>query len=218
VNIDHHQDNPRYGDLNLVDVNAASTTLIVYEVFKAGDYPVDAEVATALYVGLVTDTGRFQYSNTTPEAHRVAADLMELGCDVDEVGRQVYQSIPLPKLRLLEKVLARLELRLGGALVTSWLGNDDFSEVGAHEGHAEGLIDTLRCVAGTRVAVLARERVTEGRVETKLSLRSADGSIDVAALAHERGGGGHVRAAGLTSVGPAFEVLDWIESRIAARL
>ena len=218
VNIDHHQDNPGYGDLNLLDVSAASTTMILHEVFKVGGFSVDAQVATALYVGLVTDTGRFQYSNTTAEVHRVAAELIELGCDVDAVGRQVYESIPLPKLRLLERVLARLEVRLDGAVVTSWLGNGDFLEIGADEGYAGGLIDTLRSVAGTRVAVLARERERDGRVETKLSLRSSDDGVDVAELAHERGGGGHVRAAGLTMKGSASDALGWVESRIAERL
>ena len=126
--------------------------------FKAGGFSIDGQVATALYVGLLTDTGKFQYSNTTPEAHRIAAELQELGCDVNAVNREVYETVPLPKVLLLERMLSRLEIRLGGALVTSWLGNGDFAETGAHEGHGEGLIDTLRCIAGVRVAALARER------------------------------------------------------------
>ncbi len=218
VNIDHHQDNPGFGDLNLVDIRAASTTTILYEVFKSGEFSVDAEVATSLYVGLVTDTGKFQFSNTTPEAHRTAAELQELGCDVNEVSRRVYETTPLPKAMLLGRMLSRVEMRLGGVLVTSWLGNGDFLETGADEGHGEGLIDTLRSLAGVRVAVLARERRVDGGVETKISLRSTDGSVDVAALAHEQGGGGHVRAAGLTMSGTATDVLAWVESRIAARL
>lgn len=219
VNIDHHPDNPLYGDLNLVDCCAASTTAILHEVFKAGGYPVDAQVATSLYVGLVTDTGKFQFSNTTPQAHRVAAELQELGCDVNAVNREVYETVPLPKVLLLERMLSRLAFRLGGAVATSWLEDGDFAEIGAHEGHGEGLIDTLRSIAGVRVAVLARQRKSEsGGAETKISLRSTDGTLDVAALAHERGGGGHVLAAGFTTEGSADVVLDWIEKRVAERL
>jgi phosphoesterase RecJ-like protein len=218
VNIDHHQDNPSFGDLNLVDNQAASTTSILHEVFKSGGYPVDAEVATALYVGLLTDTGKFQYSNTTPRSHRIAAELQELGCDINSVSREVYESVPLAKVVLLERMLSRLEIRLQGALVTSWLGNDDYIETGAHEGHGEGLIDTLRCIVGVRVAALARERRLGERVETKVSLRSTDGTVDVAALAHERGGGGHVRAAGFTTQGPADAVLDWVERSVGSKL
>jgi phosphoesterase RecJ-like protein len=218
VNIDHHQDNPGFGDLNLVDIGASSTTAILYEVFKAGGFPIDAEVATALYVGLLTDTGKFQYSNTTPEAHRIAAELQEMGCDINAVNREVYESVPLPKVLLLARILSRLEIRLDGVLVTSWLGNGDFAEAGAHEGHSEGLIDTLRCIAGVRVAVLARERQRNGQAETKVSLRSTDGSVDVAAIAHSRGGGGHTRAAGFTTDGSADAVLEWIEDRVGALL
>ncbi len=188
VNIDHHGDNPGYGEYNLVDPAAASTTVILYEIFKAGDFPIDGEVATGLYVGLVTDTGRFQYSN------------------------------PLPKLLLLERALRHLEVRLGGALAVSWLGNDDFVQAGADEGHAEGLIDTLRRINGVRVAALARERATESGVQTKVSLRSTDGSLNVAELAHKRGGGGHIRAAGFTSDDDVESVLAWIESEVGAAL
>jgi bifunctional oligoribonuclease and PAP phosphatase NrnA len=218
VNIDHHQDNPGFAEFNLIDVNAPSTSAILYEVFEAGGFPLDGEIATALYVGLVTDTGRFQYSNTTPSAHRIAAELQEAGCDIVAVFRRVYESTPLPKLMLLQRALAHLDIRLGGALVVSWLGNDDFLQSGADEGHAEGLIDTLRRVRGIRVAALVREKFDQGRVETKVSLRSTDGAVDVAALAHEWGGGGHVRAAGYTTNEDVTTALAWIETHVKAQL
>jgi phosphoesterase RecJ-like protein len=218
VNIDHHQDNPGFGEINLLDGEAASTTAILYDIFKAGAFPIDAQIATALYVGLVTDTGKFQYSNTTPKAHRVAAELQELGCDVNGVSRLVYESVPLPKTLLMQRMLSRLELRLEGALATSWLDGQDYIETNAHEGHGEGLIDTLRSVAGVRVAALARERRRDERTETKVSLRSTDGSVDVAALAHLRGGGGHVRAAGFTTEGSASAVLEWVETSVSSML
>lgn len=218
VNLDHHLDNPGYADLNLVDAGAPSTTVILHRVFTAGRFPMDAALATALYVGLVADTGRFQYANTTPEAHRVAAQLQQSGCDVHDVYRRVYESVPLPKMRLVEKMLSRIELRSNGSLVTSWLSDRDLTESGADEGHTEGLIDTLRCVDGVRVAALARERVRGDRRETKVSLRSTDGSVNVAEIAHQQGGGGHSRAAGLSSSQSIVEVLDWIERSVEARL
>jgi phosphoesterase RecJ-like protein len=201
VNIDHHQDNPGFGDLNLLDPAAPSTTALLYEVMKAAGLSPDGELATGLYVGLVTDTGRFQYSNTSPRAHRIAAELQEAGLDVNWVYRRVYENTPLPKLLLLQRALDHLEVRLGGALLVSWLGNEDFLRAGADEGHAEGLIDTLRGIHGVRVAALAREMRREDRVETKVSLRSTDGAVDVAAVAQQQGGGGHVRAAGFTRLG-----------------
>ncbi len=218
VNIDHHPDNPGYGDLNLVDAKAPSTSALLYDVLRAGDLPLDKDIATGLYVGLVTDTGRFQYSNTTPGAHHMAAALQGLGLDVGVVYRQVYESKPLPKMLLLGRALSHLEMRLGGVLAVSWLGNADFAMAGADEGHAEGLIDAIRCIEGVKVAALVRERTRGGSVETKVSLRSTDGSVDVAALAALRGGGGHVRAAGFTSAEDVASVLAWIESRVEAVL
>ena len=101
---------------------AASTTAILYEVFKAGDSRSSTDVATALYVGLVTDTGRFQYSNTTPAAHAWRRNSRKPGSTSTSVYREVYESTPLPKLLLLQRALSHLEVRLGGALVVSWLG------------------------------------------------------------------------------------------------
>jgi bifunctional oligoribonuclease and PAP phosphatase NrnA len=218
VNIDHHKDNPGFADLNLIDEAAPSASAILYEILKVGKLPVDAEVATGLYVGLVTDTGRFQYSNTTAGAHRMAAELQEAGVDVALVYRQVYESTPLPKLLLLERALSNLEVRLGGALVVSWLGQDDFVQAGADEGHAEGIIDTLRQIQGVRVAALVREKTGKDGVQSKASLRSTDGGIDVAQLAQGRGGGGHSRAAGFTTDEDVATVVAWIESQVEARL
>jgi phosphoesterase RecJ-like protein len=218
INIDHHQDNPGYGEHNLLDPEAASSTAILYEIFKAGSFPIDKEIATALYVGLVTDTGRFQYSNTNPAAHRMAAELQEMGVDVGDVYRKVYESTPLPKLLLLGRALDHLEVRLGGALAVSWLATKDFDETGAHEGHAEGIIDSLRCIEGVRVAALIRERERPEGTECKLSLRSTDGTVDVAALADKLGGGGHVRAAGATCPRSAKWVAEWIENEVRAAL
>lgn len=219
INIDHHQDNTRFGTHNLVDPAAASATEILYRIFRLGELPVDAEVATSLYVGLLTDTGRFQYGNTTPAAHRMAAELQEFGVDVTEVYRHVYENVPLPKLLLLERALHRLQLRLNGRLAVSWLEAGDFEEVGAEESYTEGIIDRLRTIEGVKVAALLRERRTNGRPEYKASLRSTDGSVNVASVAHLRGGGGHILAAGFTAEDTELdELLSWLEREMGSRL
>jgi bifunctional oligoribonuclease and PAP phosphatase NrnA len=218
VTIDHHQDNPGNADLNLLEAEAASTATILYEIFQAGRFPIDLQIAACLYVGLVTDTGRFQYSNTNPQAHRMAAELQEVGLDVAAISRQVYESVPLPKLRLLGIALQHMETKQGGRVVTSWLREEDFAAAGADDSHAEGIIDTLRQVKGAVAAVLARERAGSGGAETKVSLRSMDGRVDVAAIAQMEGGGGHKQAAGFTTAGDVIEVLQWTERQLQSAL
>lgn len=218
INIDHHQDNSGFGTLNLLDLEAASATQILFDIFTQGALPLTPEIATSLYVGLVTDTGRFQYSNTTPAAHRVAAALQEEGVDVNDVYRRLYEATPLAKLALLGRALDHLEIRLDGRLAVSWVDSRDFSAAGADERHTEGIIDSLRRIQGVRAAAFVREQATQEGVEQKVSLRSTDGGLDVAEIAHQRGGGGHVRAAGFTASGDAAEVIAWIEREIEARL
>jgi phosphoesterase RecJ-like protein len=214
VTIDHHHDNPGNADLNLLDPGAASTSAILYEMFKTGRFPVDVQIAACLYVGLVTDTGRFQYSNTDPRAHRIAAELQDLGVDVAAIAQQLYESVPLPKLRLLGIALGHLAVSHSGRLVTSWLTEEDFAASGADESQAEGIIDTLRQVQGATVAVLAREQSRAGEAGTKVSLRCTDGTVDVAAIAQRRGGGGHKQAAGFTTQGTVAEILRWTERQL----
>jgi phosphoesterase RecJ-like protein len=148
----------------------------------------------------------------------MAADLQEQGVNVSEVYRFVYESTPLPKLMLLQRALCHLDVRLGGALVTSWLGPDDFVQAGADGGHAEGIIDMLRRIQGVRVAALVKQLGQERPGECKVSLRSTDGTVDVAAIARLKDGGGHVRAAGFTCAGSLDEILDWIEDRAKSSL
>lgn len=217
-NLDHHPDNTSFGTHNLLDRTAASTTQILYDVFKAGGFPIDTEIATALYVGLVTDTGRFQYSNTTPAAHLMAADLQSTGVDVNAVYRAIYEMVPLVKVRLLQRALARLEMRLDGRLATAWLEAEDFRELGADESHTEGIIDDLRTIRGVRVAAFLRARRGGGADEYKVSLRATDGTTDVAAIAHEQGGGGHTQAAGYTTDQGLLAALAWIEDQTLRRL
>jgi phosphoesterase RecJ-like protein len=218
INIDHHQDNRGYGTLNLLDFDATSTTQILHDIFVAGGLSLSRDVATALYVGLVTDSGRFQYSNTTPAAHTTAAALLGAGVDVNLVNRYLFETTPLPKLLLQGRALGHLEIRLGGKLAVAWVDARDFEATGADESHTEGIIDTLRRIEGISVAAFARERRSAEGVFQKVSLRSTDGTVNVAEIAHTRGGGGHVRASGATVSGDVGSVMDWIEHEVGARL
>jgi phosphoesterase RecJ-like protein len=199
INIDHHHDNTLFGDLNLVEVDASCTAEIVYELAVLLGVELTPEMASALYVGLVTDTGKFMYENTNARTHRIAADLIEAGVEVDETYRRLYEHVPIEKLRLLSRALEGIERHCYGALVLAYISTADYEASGAGEEMTEGIIDHLRSVEGARVAALVRDLGDRGRAARKVSLRSSDGKVDVSAIARVHGGGGHKRAAGFST-------------------
>jgi bifunctional oligoribonuclease and PAP phosphatase NrnA len=199
INIDHHHDNSRFGAINLVVATSSSTGEILRDVFDELGLELTPDVAEPLYVALVTDTGRFQYSNTTPKSLRLAAELVEAGADVQKVFQGVYESIQFAKLKLLARALGRAEVYAGGSLVVSYLLRDDFVEVGAVEPYSEGIIDTLRAVEGAEMAALIREPPRGGSPARRISLRASHDELDVSAIARLSGGGGHPQAAGFSS-------------------
>ena len=222
LDIDHHHDNTRFGDVNLVVPDASSTGEVLRDVFAELDLPLTPELAEPLYIALVTDTGRFQYSNTTPKALRLAAELVEAGADIHAVFKQVYESVEFAKLKLLARVLERAEVLEGGRIVVSHLLRTDFAEVGASEPYSEGLIDYLREVEGAELAVFIREQMGSGAHGHKGSLRSSIDELDVSAIARRFGGGGHRQAAGFSSDDTLGEIIDtvrlgFLEQRAAAR-
>ena len=212
INIDHHHDNTRFASVNLVVPDASSTSEILADVFAGLAVELTTEVAEPLYVALVTDTGRFQYTNTTPKTHRLAADLIEAGADVRKVFQNVYEAIQFPKLKLLALALERAESFEGGRVVVSHLVRADFADVGAVEPYSEGIIDYLRGVEGAQLAALIREPPRDGSPVRKVSLRSSIDALDVSALAREFGGGGHRQAAGFGTDLP----VDAITARLVA--
>jgi phosphoesterase RecJ-like protein len=160
-------------------------------------------IADALYVGLVTDTGKFMYENTGTRAHVMAAELIEAGVDVNAIYRRLYEEMPFSKLELLGRGLANIRRYDGGRLTYTRLTREDYTAAGAEDSYSEGLIDHLRSVHGTLVAAMARELLVDGAPGTarrkKVSLRSTDGTVDVSAIARAGGGGGHRQAAGFTT-------------------
>jgi len=216
VNVDHHHDNSRFGDVNLVDASASSTAEVLRDAFRQLAVELTPELAEPLYVALVTDTGRFQYTNTTPKALRLAAELVEAGADVHKVFQGVYENIQFAKLKLLARALERTQVYEGGGLVVSFLLRADFAEVGAAEPYSEGIIDFLRAVEGADMAALIREPPRGGAPARRVSLRASHDEVDVSAIARAAGGGGHRRAAGFSSDESIAEITDFLRRELAS--
>ncbi len=216
VNVDHHHDNTRFGDLNLIVDDASSTAEIVRDVLASLDVQLSPDIAEALYVAVVTDTGRFQYSNTTPKALRLAADLVEAGADVHGIFRLVYETVQFAKLKLLARALDRAELYENGRLVVTYLLKEDFAEVGAEEPYSEGIIDYLRSVEGSEMVALIREPPRDGGPSRRISLRSSRDEVDVSAVARAAGGGGHRQAAGFSSELEIPEIVAFLRREFTA--
>ena len=216
LNLDHHHDNTRFGTVNHVDDAASCTAEIIWDLMGALGLRAQGDVADALYVGLVTDTGRFMYDNTGSRAHVMAAELIQAGVDTHEIYRHLYEGMPFAKLQLLARALGKAHCFDDGHLTLSWLSAADFGETGSVESYSEGVIDHLRSVEGTAVAVLVRELLD--RVGRKVSLRATDGRVDVSAIARSLGGGGHRQAAGATTELPLEQLIDQIRQEIRAQL
>ena len=220
LDIDHHHDNTRFGDVNLVAARASSTGELLADLFERLGVRVTPEIAEPLYTALVTDTGRFQYANTTPKALRLAADLVEAGADVHKVFQGVYESVQFAKLKLLARALERAQVYEGGRLVISYLRREDFGQVGAAEPYSEGIIDYLRAVEGADMAALIREPPRGGSPARRISLRSSLDELDVSAIARASGaGGGHRQAAGFSSDDSIEDIMAFIvrEFRLASQ-
>ena len=219
LNLDHHHDNTLFGTINLVVPEASCTAEIVWDLMRGLDVALTEQIAEALYVGLVTDTGRFMYENTGPAAHVMAADLIEAGVDVHDIYRRLYEGVPEPKLALLTRALSRVQRFDGGRLTIARLTRADFAETGAEESYTEGIIDHLRAVEGTKVAALARELTCDDkRGASKVSLRATDRAVDVSLVARAQNGGGHRQAAGFaTEMGPD-ELVAFLRREVAAQL
>lgn len=219
LNLDHHHDNTQFGTINHVVPQASCTAEIVWDLSRALDVSLTQEIAEALYVGLVTDTGRFMYENTGPAAHVMAADLIEAGVDVHEIYRRLYEGVPAAKLALLTRALSRVQRFDDGRLTLARLTREDFAETGAEESYTEGIIDHLRAVQGTKVAALARELTGEDCIgKSKVSLRATDGAVDVSLIARAQSGGGHRQAAGFATEMAAGELVAFLRQEVAAQL
>ena len=215
VNIDHHHDNTRFGTVNHVVEEASCTAELVWDLLPGLGVELTPQIAEALYVGLVTDTGRFSYENTTPRAHLMAAELIDAGADAAATYRQIYEGVALEKLELLARALSSIARFDDGRLTVAMLTAADFEATGADASHAEGIIDQLRTIAGTKVAALIREvDCDDHRGRRRVSLRATDDEVDVSAIARAFGGGGHRRAAAFSSDLEPAELIDAIRAQV----
>lgn len=218
LNLDHHHDNTRFGSVNLVDTEASCTAEIVFDLAKRLGAEITPEIAAALYVGLITDTGMFMYENTRPASHRMAAELIEAGVDVNDIYRRLYERVPAEKLALVARALSKIERYDEQRIAITYVGVDDYEASGGGEDMTEGIIDFLRSLDGTAVAAMIRDKADDGRTARKVSLRSTDGTVDVSAIARVHGGGGHRRAAGFGSDLSYAELVEFIRAEVAAQL
>src|SRR6266566_6734500 len=217
IDVDHHHDNTRFGQINLIVPDASSTGEVVRDLFRELGIQLTPDIAEALYIALVTDTGRFQYTNTTPKALRLGAELVEAGADVHRVFQGVYESVQFAKLKLLARALERAQVFEGGRIVVSYLLRTDFAEVGAAEPYSEGIIDYLRAVEGSELAALIREPPRDNAPARRISLRASIDELDVSAIARLFGGGVHRQAAGFSSEASIDEITELIRQGFVAQ-
>jgi phosphoesterase RecJ-like protein len=203
INIDHHQSNTRYGDLNWVSAREPSTGELIFRLLKIAKWPITKTIADCLFTAVSTDTGSFQYPTTRPGTYHVAGELVRRGADLATICNEVYQSYPLSRARLLKHVYSHFRLTHHNQIAYFWLKKADFERSGADSCDSEGLIDHIRAIAPVVVACVFEEIEPD---LTRISLRSKSEHVDVNQIAAQFGGGGHVAAAGARIPGKPLDV------------
>ncbi len=211
VNIDHHPYSESFGDINYVDEKASATGALIYRILKEKGWPISPEVAVCVYTAILSDTGSFRYSNADPEAFRIAGELVEVGnIDPWDVAGGLYENQDEKRLRLLALALATLTVSPCGEFATLTLTEEMMRRTGAGPEHTDGFVNYPRSIKGVEVAILFRQ---VGPRVFKVGFRSK-GRVDVGALAHNLGGGGHHNAAGATVEGSLEEVRALVFDRL----
>jgi bifunctional oligoribonuclease and PAP phosphatase NrnA len=211
VNIDHHPTNPRYGDHVYIDPTAPATGQILFELLHTQQFPLDAAIAENLFVAISTDTGSFQYPNTTARTYEIGAELLRLGVQVGRVSQQLYESYPRRRVELLRDLLGTMRFEANGQVASFSLSLATAKSLGVKPEDNEGLIDHLRAIEGVVVAVFFEELI-DGKV--RVSMRSKSDAADVAAICQLFGGGGHKLAAGARVRGSLAEVEERVMKAI----
>ena len=193
INIDHHGSNSRYGDLNWVDSNSASSGEMVFRLMKQANWPITPQIADCLFTAISTDTGSFQYATTRPSTYMIAAELVKRGANLSRICEEVYQSYPLSRVKLLRHMYNSFKIIENNQIAYFWIRQADYKKTGAVPDESEGLIDHIRDIQGVKIACLFEEIEPE---LTRVSLRSKLPELDVSTIAVSFGGGGHLSAAG----------------------
>lgn len=210
LNIDHHPTNNGFGAVNLLRFDAAATAEILYELILHMSLPLDVHVATALYTGLLTDTGGFRYANTSPSVLEAASRLVRAGVNGPELAERLLERMSIGQMRLLQRGLSRLAFTDDHKIAWTWVTSEDLAETGAANEDLEGLVNYPRNIEGVEVGLLFKEN---GTTSVKVSMRSA-GRVDVAKAAQHFGGGGHVRAAGARLTIPLAEAIEQVTTHL----
>ena len=203
INIDHHPSNPGYGDLVYIDPKAPATGQILFELIRSEKFPIDAAIAENLYVAISTDTGSFQYPNTTPRTFEIAAELARAGVDIGRVSQFTYENYPRRRVELLRDLLGTMRFEAHDRVASFSLSLATAKKLAVLPEDNEGLIDHLRAIHGIIVAVFFEE-LADGKV--RVSMRSKNEKVNVCAICEKFGGGGHVLAAGARIPGTLAEV------------
>ncbi|MES2571858.1 MAG: bifunctional oligoribonuclease/PAP phosphatase NrnA [Verrucomicrobiota bacterium] len=212
INIDHHVTNDHYGDLAHIDPTAPATGQILFELFRQNDLPLTPAMADNLFVAISTDTGSFQYPNTTARTYEIAAELIRAGVKVGALSQKLYENYPRRRLELLRALLNVMKLTAGERVASFALSIATAESLGAQPEDNEGLIDTIRAIEGVIVAAFIEELPGN---KVRISLRSKDPRLDVAKICASFGGGGHTLAAGARIDGTLAEVEAKVLSVIA---
>jgi len=203
INIDHHESNTRYADLNWVSARESSTGELIFRLLQTAKWPITKPIADCLFTAVSTDTGSFQYPSTRPATYHVAGELVRRGADLARITDEVYQSYPLSRARLLRHVYSHFRLTDNNQIAYFWLKKADFARTGADSSDSEGLIDHIRAIEPVIVACVFEEIEPE---LTRISLRSKNENVNVNEIAAQFGGGGHPAAAGARIPGPPLVV------------
>jgi phosphoesterase RecJ-like protein len=203
INIDHHESNPRYGDVNWVSPREPSCGELIYRILKVARWPITKPIADLLFTAISTDTGSFQYPTTRPGTFHTGAELVTRGADLAKIGNEVYQSYPLSRAKLLKHVYSKFRLGADDSIAWFWLKQKDFNRTGAESDDTEGLIDHIRAIEPVIVACVFEEIEPE---LTRISLRSKNPDVNVNEIAAQFGGGGHPAAAGARIAGKPLSV------------
>ena len=211
--VDHHI-NPSFGDIQVIDSNAASTTQVLFREILSANIDIDKNIANCLMTGLITDTGRFQYSNTDNEVFEIASKLMLSGAELTSISDNIYGSIPMNAIKLQSKVLNRIELYEEEELVVSYVLQEDYLNYNIASSETDFLIDSIRLVKESRVALLLKEQEDKS---FKGSLRSRN-ALDVQQIASLFGGGGHKAASGFSTNLSMEEIKNKVKNAIKSQV
>ncbi|MCQ4636546.1 bifunctional oligoribonuclease/PAP phosphatase NrnA [Anaerovorax odorimutans] len=192
--VDHHTTSEPFADYNYIDGSSAATAEIIYKILSAMGLPIDKEIGEAIFTGICTDTGNFQYSNATKESHLITAALYDAGIDHSRIAVEIYQNTRVEKIRITSKILDTLEVFAGGKAAAAYVTQDMLRQVGAKMEETEGVVETLRNIKGVEVAAFVKEQ-DENLIKVSMRAKTSGNVADIAALF---GGGGHVKAAGCT--------------------